>query len=94
MVVSIGARPLGIILTIGLLTGGAGVGFAILTVAQRLSGAVDVPGWTSLIATMLSGFGLVLTAVGVVAGYLGILVTMALGRPSYTTVTDDSIVFR
>lgn len=94
MVVSIGARPLGTILLVGLLTGGAGVSFALLTVAQRLSGAVEVPGWASLMATVLSGFGLVLMAIGVVAGYLGVLVTMALGRPSYTTVTDDAIVFR
>lgn len=94
MVVSIGARPLGAILLAGILTGAAGVGFAILTVAQRVSGTVDVPGWSSLIATSLSGFGLVLISVGVVAGYLGVLITLVLGRPAYATVTDDTIVFR
>ncbi len=94
MIISFGARPLRTILLTGLFSGLAGIAFAIVTVFQRLNDAVDVPGWSSLMATMLVGFGLSLIAVGVVAGYIGVIVSLLMGRPAYTTVTDDEVVFR
>lgn len=94
MIASLGVRPLGIILMGGMLSGITGLGFAALTVVQRVGGAVAVPGWSSLMAIQLLGFGAALTAIGIVAAFVGVLVTIALGRPAYTTVTDDSIVFR
>lgn len=94
MIASLGARPLTVILFGGLTSGIAGVAFAVLTVVERVSGTIDVPGWSSLMATQFLGFGAALTAIGIVATFLGVLVTIVLGRPAYTTVTDDSIVFR
>lgn len=94
MIASLGSRPLGIILLGGLISGIGGIAFAALTIAQRMSGTVTVPGWSSLMATQLLGFGAVLTAVGIVAAFLGVLVTIALGRPAYTSVADDGVVFR
>ena len=94
MVASLGVRPLTVIFLGGLASGVTGLGFAAVTVVQRLSGTVSLPGWTSLMATLLIGFGVTLAAVGVVAAFLGVAVTILLGRPSYTTVSDDSHVFR
>lgn len=94
MIASLGARPLTLILIGGLTSGAAGLGFTVLTVVQRASGTIEVPGWSSLMATQLLGFGATLTAIGVLAAFLGVLVTIVLGRPAYTTVSDDSIVFR
>lgn len=94
MLASLGVRPLTIIFLGGLASGTVGLGFAALTVIQRVTGIVDLPGWSSLMATLLIGFGVTLTAIGIVAAFLGVIVTIMLGRPAYTTVTDDSIVFR
>lgn len=94
MMVSLGPRPLGWIVQLGTLIGVAGLGFAGLTVYQRLTAGIDVRGWSSVMAVLLTGFGLTLIVLGVVARYIGTLVTIALGRPAYATVTDDSIVFR
>lgn len=94
LVMSLGARPLGTILLAGLVSGLAGIAFAIATVVQRVTDTVDVPGWASLMATLLTGFGLSLIAIGVVAGYVGVIVSLLMGRPTYTTVNDDQVVFR
>lgn len=94
MLASLGVRPLSLIFLGGLASGTIGVGFAALTVIQRVTGVVDLPGWSSLMATLLIGFGVTLAAIGIVAAFLGVVVTIMLGRPAYTTVTDDSIVFR
>lgn len=94
MLASLGVRPLSVIFLGGLASGTVGLGFAALTVVQRVTGIIDLPGWSSLMATLLIGFGVTLTAIGIVAAFLGLVVTIMLGRPAYTTVTDDSIVFR
>ena len=94
MIASLGVRPLSLIFLGGLASGVVGLGFAALTALQRVAGVVDLPGWSSLMATLLIGFGVTLAAIGIVAAFLGVVVTIMLGRPAYTTVTDDSIVFR
>lgn len=94
MLASLGVRPLSLIALVGFASGIIGLGFAGLTVVQRVTGAVSLPGWSSLMATLLIGFGVTLTALGVVAAFVGVVVTIMLGRPAYTAVSDDSIVFR
>lgn len=94
MMVSLGPRPLRWIVEIGTLIGLAGLGLAGLTLYQRLAGGIDVRGWSSVMAVLLTGLGLTLIVLGVVASYVGTLVTIALGRPAYATVTDDAVVFR
>jgi undecaprenyl-phosphate 4-deoxy-4-formamido-L-arabinose transferase len=94
MIASLGVRPLSVIFLGGLASGTVGLGFAALTIVQRVTGIVELPGWSSLMATLLVGFGAMLASIGVVAAFLGVVVTIMLGQPAYTTVTDDNIVFR
>lgn len=94
MVASLGARPLAFIVVAGIGSGIGGLALAAFAASQRAAGPIGPPGWTSLIATQLIGFGVVLISLGVVAGFLSVLLIIALGRQPYTAVSDDSIVFR
>lgn len=49
----------------------------------RLTGQVEVPGWASLLIVVSVFSGLTLFSLGVLAEYLGIAITMALGKPLY-----------
>ena len=49
----------------------------------RLTGLADVPGWASLVIVVSLFSGLTLFSLGVLAEYLGIAITMALGKPLY-----------
>ena len=53
------------------------------TVWGKLTGRVEVPGWASLLIVVSLFSGLILFSLGVLAEYLGIAVTMALGKPLY-----------
>ena len=54
--------------------------------SQRLSGAIDVPGWTSVIIALLVLLGGLYIAVAVVAEYVGQAVRNTVGRPVYVRV--------
>jgi polyisoprenyl-phosphate glycosyltransferase len=49
----------------------------------KLTGRADVPGWASLLIVVSLFSGLTLFSLGILAEYLGIVVTMALGKPLY-----------
>jgi polyisoprenyl-phosphate glycosyltransferase len=49
----------------------------------KLTGRVAVPGWASLVIVVSLFSGLTLFSLGILAEYLGIVVTMALGKPLY-----------
>ena len=49
----------------------------------KLFGNIEVPGWASLVVVVSFFSGLILFSLGVLAEYLGIAITMALGRPLY-----------
>jgi undecaprenyl-phosphate 4-deoxy-4-formamido-L-arabinose transferase len=67
--------------------GVASVLFAIVLAAYsiwgRVSGQVSVPGWASLVFVVSLFSGLILFSLGVLAEYLGVATTMALGKPLY-----------
>jgi undecaprenyl-phosphate 4-deoxy-4-formamido-L-arabinose transferase len=48
---------------------------------------VPVSGWASMMIVICFFFGLVLLSLGVIAEYLGVAVSMAMGKPSYFIVT-------
>ena len=49
----------------------------------KLTGRAEVPGWASLLIVVSLFSGLILFSLGVLAEYLGIAITMALGKPLY-----------
>lgn len=90
MVLTSGTRGLRLVTFAGTTVFLAGLVFALYLVISRAAGVVDEPGWTSLMVVLLLGFGLVLVALGIVAEYLGVAVSTALGKPSYLIVRDPA----
>jgi polyisoprenyl-phosphate glycosyltransferase len=73
------------------LMGSASILFAVVMSAfeawQRLHDKIPVQGWTSIfIVTCLFG-GLILVSLGIIAEYLGVAVSMAMGKPAYLIVS-------
>jgi len=87
LVLTSGTRPLRFIA----LVGGASIvlGFLIsaFVVWQRLQHKVPVQGWTSMVMVICLFAGLILVSLGIIAEYLGVAVSMALGKPAYLIVS-------
>lgn len=90
MVLTSGTRGLRLVTVAGTVVFVAGLLFALYLVIARMAGVVDEPGWTSLMVVLLLGFGVILVALGIIAEYLGIAVSTALGKPSYLIVRDPA----
>ncbi len=83
LVLTSGTRPLRLI-------GLAGVVSIVLTLVAgcyvlwgKLHDEVPVQGWTSMVLALCFFGGLILLSLGVIAEYLGVAVSMAMGRPPY-----------
>jgi len=87
LVLTSGTRPLRFIA----LVGGACIvlGFLIsaFVVWQRLQHKVRVQGWTSMVIVICLFAGLILVSLGIIAEYLGVAVSMAMGKPAYLIVS-------
>jgi undecaprenyl-phosphate 4-deoxy-4-formamido-L-arabinose transferase len=82
-----GTRPLRLIA----LLGGAAILLGLLITAWvvwgRLAHQVPVAGWTSMIIVVCLFSGLILFSLGIIAEYLGVAVSMAMGKPPYFIVS-------
>lgn len=83
MVLTSGTRPLRLVALIGVASVLLGVAVSAYAAWGRLTQRVEVPGWASLLVVMSVFSGLTLFSLGVLAEYLGVAITMALGRPLY-----------
>lgn len=83
MVLTAGTRPLRIASVMGLVVALLGVLGAVVLVVGRLSGAIEVQGWTSVMVALSTLLGMVLLVLGVVAEYLSMALTAVSGRPPY-----------
>lgn len=83
MVLTAGTRPLRIASMMGLVVATMGVLGAVVLVVGRLSGAIDVQGWTSVMVALATLLGVVLLVLGVIAEYLSMTLTAVSGRPPY-----------
>ena len=88
LVLSSGTRPLRLVSLTGVAFALLGFALAAWLLVGRLTSDSVPQGWTSTVVAMLVGVGLVLFALGVIAEYIGVAVSMAMGRPSYLIVTD------
>jgi hypothetical protein len=52
-------------------------------IIRKLFYALDVPGYTSLIVSVLFSTGLILFALGIIAQYMSKLLLVSFGKPSY-----------
>ena len=83
LVLASGTGPLRFVAFIGIASVSLAVGLSAYTLWGKLTGHAEVPGWASLLIVVSLFSGLILFSLGVLAEYLGVAVTMALGKPLY-----------
>jgi undecaprenyl-phosphate 4-deoxy-4-formamido-L-arabinose transferase len=88
LVVSSGTRTLRLVSAAGVAFALIGFLMAAYLLVARLMTERAVQGWTSTMVAVLVGTGLVLFALGVIAEYVGVAVSMAMGKPPYLIATD------
>lgn len=88
MVLTGGTKLLRVVSVTGLLFAALGFGLALVIVGIKIFGDIPVAGWASVMVVSLISSGVVLTALGVVAEYVGVAVNMALGKPLFLMVGD------
>jgi glycosyltransferase involved in cell wall biosynthesis len=95
-ILTAGTRPLRIIAVLGSLSIVVAIGISGYAIWMKLAHEVPIQGWTSLIIVVCFFSGLILFSLGVIAEYLAMTLTMAMGRPLYLIVSgpDQSKISR
>ncbi len=87
LVLTSGTRPLRLVALLGF----ASIGFGLVLIGYalwgKLTGGAPIAGWTSLMIAMSIFSGAVLFSLGIIAEYIGMALTMALGRPPFLVVS-------
>ena len=83
MVLATGTGPLRLVALIGILSVFLAAALTAYTVWGKLTGRAEISGWASLLIAVSLFSGLTLFSLAVLAEYLGIAITMALGKPLY-----------
>jgi polyisoprenyl-phosphate glycosyltransferase len=83
LVLTSGTAPLRLVAFIGIASVFFAIALAAFGIWARLSGQAEIPGWASLVVVVSLFSGLILFSLGVLAEYLGVAITMALGKPLY-----------
>ena len=86
MFLTSGTKPLRLISILGCLSIVAGLAFSGVVVWERMTSEIPVQGWTSLVIALCIFSGMILFALGVIAEYVGLSLTMAMGKPLYLTI--------
>ena len=88
LVLSSGTRALRMVSALGALFAFGGIGYAIYLLAVRFTTDSIPEGWTSTMVVVLVSTGAILFSLGVIAEYVGVAVSMAMGKPLYLIVGD------
>ena len=83
LVLTSGTRPLRLIAVLGLFAIVLAFGIAAYVAWGRLQHQVPVQGWTSIVIVVCFFAGFILVSLGIIAEYLGVAVSMAMGKPPY-----------
>jgi glycosyltransferase involved in cell wall biosynthesis len=86
LVLTAGTRPLRLISILGTLSILAAVGISAFAVYGKMRHEIPVAGWTSTMIAVCFFSGAILFSLGVIAEYLGVTLTMAMGKPLYLIV--------
>jgi glycosyltransferase involved in cell wall biosynthesis len=86
-ILTTGTRPLRIISILGTLSIFASLGISVYAIWQKLAHQVPIQGWTSLVIVISFFSGLILFSLGVIAEFLAMTLTMAMGKPLYLIVS-------
>ena len=90
LILTSGTAPLRLVALIGVAAVFLGIAVSAYSIWGKLTGRVPVPGWSSLVIVVSMFSGLILFSLGVLAEYLVIVVTMALGKPLYLITSRPS----
>jgi glycosyltransferase involved in cell wall biosynthesis len=87
LILTSGTRPLRVISILGFLSILLGMVLSAIMVWEKLMRQIPVQGYTSLLVVICFFSGVTLFSLGVIAEYLAVTLTMAMGRPLYITVS-------
>lgn len=87
LILTAGTRPLRLISILGFLSIVVAVVLSAVMVWQRLTRQIPVQGYTSLLVAICFFSGGILFSLGVIAEYLAVTLSMAMGRPLFVTVS-------
>ncbi len=90
LVLTSGTRPLRLIALLGLLAIVLAFAISAYVAYGHLQRQVPVQGWTSTIIIVCFFAGLILVSLGIIAEYLGVAVSMAMGKPPYLIASHAS----
>jgi glycosyltransferase involved in cell wall biosynthesis len=90
LILTSGTAPLRLVALIGVVSVLLGIAISAYSIWGKLTGRVPVPGWASLLIVVSLFSGLILFSLGLLAEYLAIVVTMALGKPLYLITSRPS----
>ena len=87
LVLTSGTLPLRFVALMGAFSIVFGFLISAWVVWQRLQNKIPVQGWTSIFIVTCFFSGLILISLGIIAEYLGVAVSMAMGKPAYLIVS-------
>jgi undecaprenyl-phosphate 4-deoxy-4-formamido-L-arabinose transferase len=87
LVLTAGTRPLRMIAVLGGFSMLVALGLAVKAFYEKLINQVPVAGWTSLIVVLSFFSGVTLFSLAIIAEYLGLSLNMAMGKPTYLSVS-------
>ncbi|HLH06408.1 MAG TPA: glycosyltransferase [Terriglobales bacterium] len=90
LVLTSGTLPLRLVSLMGALSIIFGVLISAFAVWERVQNRVPVQGWTSIFIVTCLFSGLILISLGVISEYLGVAVSMAMGKPAYLITSHPS----
>jgi glycosyltransferase involved in cell wall biosynthesis len=90
LVLSSGTRGLRMVSVLGVIFASVGVLYTIYLLISHVTTKAGPEGWTSTMVVVLLSTGAVLFSLGVIAEYVGVAVSMAMGKPLYLIVGDPA----
>lgn len=88
---SFSTLPIGIVFTVGTVSCIGAVLWAVLVLAFKLAGRIDVSGWTTLFIFNLFSFGVIMMTLGILGGYLWRTFDASRKRPPFIIEDENEI---
>jgi undecaprenyl-phosphate 4-deoxy-4-formamido-L-arabinose transferase len=90
LILTAGTRPLRLISILGTVSMFVALGLGTYAAYGKIRHEIPVAGWTSTVIALCFFSGAILFSLGVIAEYLGVTLTMAMGKPLYLIVPRPS----
>lgn len=90
LLLTTGTRPLRLITLMGMFSIALAGAITVYALYQKLTSQVPVQGWTSLVIVVAFFSGCILTALGVIAEYLAVTMSILMGKPLYVVGTKPT----